>query len=390
MDEFHKRSTQKKHLRQASKTRSRDERRLIKENSKGRRNGQSDRDGGRHWRHGDDEDEGGTGLQSMRPAPQLDLKAAKEKAAAGDRSDQQIQPHLDCSGLVLSVARSLATARGPAGDLQLQLSPDGPKPAVGDMAYWQASEAEHPRLGALGPRRTVLSRPDPHNPNRALVFAANVDIAVIVVSAKQPGFRPALIDRCLIAIEHGGAQPVICLNKVDLIDPHQREAMRVRLDVYQQLGCQVLMTSTETGEGVANLIHQLSGHTCVLIGHSGVGKSSLLNQIDPERERRTKSGREFDGKGRHTTTSSELVELADGTRLIDTPGVRTFGLWQIDQADLIHFFPDLAVVAADCRFRNCQHITEADCAIKSGLANGSLHWERWEAYNRISRSLSDC
>lgn len=322
----------------------------------------------------------------MKPAPQLDLTKAKD---AAEQTENAIDTSTLLAGLVVSVARDrvLIWPNGTQDEITLMRTPDGPQPAVGDTAFWQAGRDGPLRLMALDGRRTVLSRPDPQNPNRALILAANVDLAIVVVSARSPGFRPNLIDRCLIAIWHGGAKPVICLNKIDLISNAERDEMAQRLAAFEGAGVEVLMTSTQSSEGLASLRERMSKNTCVLIGHSGVGKSSLLNAIDPNRERRTASGREFDGKGRHTTTSSQLVELDDGTRLIDTPGVRAFGLWEIPPSELLGYFPDLAAFQGGCRFGNCSHLNEPDCAVQAAVANGQIHSARYDAYQRIYASL---
>ena len=323
----------------------------------------------------------------MKPAPQLDLKQAKREAAERAEREAQVDRENLPKGLVVSVFMDRIRVSLDGGDQMVLLSPDAPRPAVGDEAFVHDDGEGNLRLAAIGERRSVLSRPDPQTRHKALVLAANVDVAVIVASAKAPGFRPALIDRCLIAIWHGGATPMVCLNKVDLIDGEERAQMQARLGAYGDLGIEVRLTSTETGEGVAELIAGLAGKTCVLLGHSGVGKSSLLNAMDPERERRTSRGREFDGKGRHTTTASELVELADGTRLIDTPGVRSFGLWEIRSDEVQDYFPELAEVAGSCRYRDCSHLVEPGCAVPEALAAGTLHAARFDAYRRIRSSL---
>jgi ribosome biogenesis GTPase len=343
----------------------------------------------RHWSPDADGDD--ANFARMKPAKQLDLEAAARQA----EDERKLESHNEAretgpgfqAGLVLTVTRDRVRVRAHEEDVTVMLRPDGRKPAVGDRIQWHR-EAEGPaRLIAIEERRTVLSRPDPHNHHRSLVLAANVDVAVIVASAKSPGFRPALIDRCLIAIWHGGSQPLICLSKVDLLDDHERAKMLARLAPYEDLGITVLPTSTESHEGVPRLLENLTGKTCVLIGHSGVGKSSLLNVIDPERERRTKTGREFDGKGRHTTTSSELVELPGGTRLIDTPGIRSFGLWEITANDVVDYFPELVELGKSCRFGDCTHLSEPHCAVQLAVESGALHPARFDAYRRIRESL---
>ncbi len=263
------------------------------------------------------------------------------------------------------------------------LPPGPPGGAPGDRPGGGAG-----RLVEVLPRRSFLSRPDPRNPRRERVIAANVDIVVQVVSFRRPPLRTALIDRCLIAVERGGAGALICVNKVDLL---RREAQRRReletLEPYLDLGLEVAVCSAKTGEGVAAVRRRLAGRTAVFVGHSGVGKSSLLNALDPDLGVRTRdvSGR---GRGRHTTTRSRLYRLAGGIRVIDTPGIREFGLFQLRAEELPLYFPEFLPHAAACRFNDCRHHREPDCAVRDAVEGGELGAARYETYLRILDSLA--
>ncbi|MCL4146742.1 UNVERIFIED_CONTAM: hypothetical protein GTU68_055938 [Idotea baltica] len=269
------------------------------------------------------------------------------------------------------------------------LDENSPPVAIGDLVLVEERGAEELRLLGVAERQTVLSRPDPGNPRKELVLAANVDVAVIVASVAQPPFRPGLVDRFLISIQRGGIQPVLAINKMDLLDSEEViAALEAELRPFEQLGVEVFRISAASGEGLVELRARLAGETCVLVGHSGVGKSTILNGIDPDRERSTGSGREFDGKGRHTTTASELSFLADGTRLIDTPGIRILKLWKIDPADLVDYFPDFDEFTPDCRFRNCSHLVEPDCGVKTAVESGDLAEARYSVFVRFHAELS--
>lgn len=239
------------------------------------------------------------------------------------------------------------------------------------------------------PRRTRLSRPDPANPHLERVIVANIDAVVVVVSIRTPPLRPRLIDRYLVAIGRGGAEPVLCVNKLDLLEPAEREAELDRLEPYRALGVPVLQCSAETGEGIAELRQALAGKLCAFVGHSGVGKSSLLNALGPELALRTAATSESHGKGRHTTTASTLHELAGGIRIIDTPGIRGFGLWKLEADELHRHFPEFEEPAAGCRFGDCTHVHEPGCGVRQALEAGAIAPARFEAYLRILQSLED-
>lgn len=252
--------------------------------------------------------------------------------------------------------------------------------APGDLA--RLSEADPSLVVEILPRRSLLSRPDPMNPRIQRVLAANIERVLIVNAAVQPAFKPGLVDRALVAVEQGGAVPVVVLTKADLLDPRRRAALEGELAHYRELGLAVFLLSTRTGEGLADLAEALEGRAAALMGHSGVGKSSLLNALLGEERTRTGEVRSADGKGRHTTTQARLHPLGAGF-LIDTPGVRSFGLWALDLATLRAAFPDLE--GRGCRYDDCRHDREgeADCGVKRDLARGRLPPARHRAWRRL-------
>jgi ribosome biogenesis GTPase len=243
--------------------------------------------------------------------------------------------------------------------------------AVGDEVDITAD-----RVVAIAPRTTTLSRPGPANPNVERVIAANVDTVIVVTSVAAPPFRPGLVDRVLVAAQRGGAQPLICVNKIEL----RSEADDLSaLDLYRKLALRVIETSCATSQGIAELRGAIRARTCVFTGHSGVGKSSLINALFPDLGYATA---EVGKKGRHTTTSSCLYEDADGTRIIDTPGIREFGLWRIAPGELRLYFPEFAAIAVGCRFSDCTHTHEPDCAVKESPP------ARYAQYLRLLGSLA--
>lgn len=210
------------------------------------------------------------------------------------------------------------------------------------------------KVSGIAPRRTTLCRKDPANPHRDRLIAANIDLLVIVAAITNPPFRPGLVDRYIIAASRGGIRPVLCVNKMDLgTDP-------AAASIYQ---IPTVYCSTKSGQGIEELRDILAGNTAVLAGHSGVGKSSILNALASEDRARTGEVDDDTGQGRHTTTASRLYELPNGARIIDTPGIREFGLGKITLDEIRSAFPEFA--AMPCRFRDCAHRDDPDCAVRA-------------------------
>lgn len=257
--------------------------------------------------------------------------------------------------------------------------------AVGDRIAL-TTEGGVPRIAEILPRHSVLARPDPHRRHVQRLIAANVDVVIHVVSVKAPPLRPRLIDRYLIAIQRGGARPVICVNKIDLLEPEEREAELRKLDVYRDLGVTVVACSTRTGEGLSELRAAVVGKLSALVGHSGVGKSSILNALD-ERLTLATNTLHKRGTGRHTTTASTLYDCGGGTYLIDTPGIREFGLWDLDRESLRDYFPEFEEPSESCRFTDCTHVHEPICEVKARVEEGTLNRARYETYLRLYEDL---
>ena len=256
--------------------------------------------------------------------------------------------------------------------------------AVGDRVEAEPIEGPLFRLTQILPRRTVLSRPDPLNPRVERLIAANIDVVVNVVSIRNPPLRPGLIDRFLIAAQRGGAEPAIAVNKIDLAT--DREDALDPLRIYAGLRIPVIATSTKTGEGLDELRALLTGKTSALVGHSGVGKSSILNALDA-RLRLATGDLHKKGTGRHTTTASTLIDLGDETYVIDTPGIREFGLWDLTPEVLRDAFSEFREAAEWCRFNDCTHLHEPGCEVKDRVERGEIPRARYEAYARLSRDL---
>jgi ribosome biogenesis GTPase len=226
----------------------------------------------------------------------------------------------------------------------------------------------------IEPRHGVLTR---SSRRKEHILVANVDQVAIVVSLVQPDLKPHLIDRYLAIAQQGALQPVLCLNKADLADP---VALQPLVGAYAQLGVTVLLTSAKTGMGIDRLREQLRGRATVFSGQSGVGKSSLLNAVEPGLGLAVKSVSEVNSKGRHTTTYTQLIKLASGGWVVDTPGVRQLQLWDVIPQEVEGYFLEFRPYVHLCGFPDCTHTHESGCAIKTAVANSQISPRRYHSY----------
>jgi len=222
-------------------------------------------------------------------------------------------------------------------------------------------------------RRTSLCR---SSRGRRHVIVANVDQVVIVGSAAMPDLKPGLIDRLIVAAESAGIRPIICINKIDLVDPARLVPLA---GVYARMGYATILCSAVTGVGMHRLRRELAGCVSAVVGQSGVGKSSLLNAVDDSLSLAVAAVSANNEKGRHTTTTARLIPHAFGGSFVDTPGVRQFALWELVPAEVPAAFRDLRPLANLCRFPDCSHTHEIGCAVKDAVADGLLDTRRWES-----------
>jgi ribosome biogenesis GTPase len=226
------------------------------------------------------------------------------------------------------------------------------------------------------PRHGTIAR---SSKQRKHVLVTNVDQVLIVASAENPALKPNLIDRMILTAEQSGVKPVVCINKIDLVDP---AALQPLVGVYAQMGYKVLLLSAETGFGVERLRQLLTNRSSVVAGQSGVGKSSLLNAVDPQIQLRVAELGNAQ-KGKHTTTTAELIQLSWGGYVVDTPGMRQFMLWDIIPEEVFGLFRDLRPYENLCHFPDCTHSHEEDCAVKIAVGEGWLDLRRYESYLAI-------
>ncbi|MCB9683561.1 MAG: ribosome small subunit-dependent GTPase A [Alphaproteobacteria bacterium] len=315
-------------------------------------------------------------------ASRRDAKRARRKPYVADVSVRSTRDLPTAGGILMSLWRHEAEVWLPSGEtlscrLPASLIAREP-PAPGDDVV--ITIGDNPTVLRLGPRRTSLCRGSPHSRHHHKVVVANVDWVGIVSSASDPPLRPRLIDRYLLAVHHGGAVPIVVVNKIDQADEEDRAWVDEVVVPWERAGLAVIRASAATGEGLPALIDAMGDGRGAFVGHSGVGKSSLVAALGSE----ALAGELADhGRGRHTTTTSRLHRLPSGATVIDTPGVRQFAPWAPTRADLRATFTDLEELAVGCGFSGCTHLAEPDCAVLEAVEEGTLPEARWQSYRRL-------
>jgi ribosome biogenesis GTPase len=251
----------------------------------------------------------------------------------------------------------------------------------GDRVAWESVGTQEGIIKAVEPRHTVLQRADSANRTRAL--AANID-QILIVAAPQPAHDAFLIDRYLVAAELAGATPLVIVNKSDLLDPRMAGAPTDDLRGYADIGYDILLMSARENTGIDNLAQALVNRTSILVGQSGVGKSSLIKRLLPERDIQIGKLSDASGQGRHTTTATTLYHLPQGGDLIDSPGVRDFRLGETTPADLARGFREFRPHLGLCRFQDCRHLSEPGCAVKAAMRKGLISERRLASYSQLA------
>lgn len=261
---------------------------------------------------------------------------------------------------------------------------------TGDRVVWRAGSPQTSGVSgivdAVYPRRSVLTRPDVYDGVKPI--AANID-QIVIVSALLPELSLNIIDRYLVACETLEMEPLIVLNKIDLLTVASRADVERQMTIYRRIGYRVLMVSSHTGEGIDPFRETLAGRTSIFAGQSGVGKSSQLNALLPDHEKiLVNSVSDNSGLGQHTTTTARLYHFSHGGYLIDSPGVREFGLWHLSPKLIASGFVEFRDYLGTCKFRNCRHDTDPGCAIRRAVESGAIARERFDNYHRILDSMS--
>ena len=251
---------------------------------------------------------------------------------------------------------------------------------VGDEVRCEVDENGDHVIVDIEPRRNYVIRRASNLSKESHIIAANIDRALLMVTLRQPETPPEFVDRFLVTCEAYKIPVVILLSKIDLQDAEAVAAFRA---VYEGAGYEVLEVSATDGKGVERVRELLAGCRTLVSGNSGVGKSTLIRTIDPTLDIRTGEISESHHKGRHTTTFSTMYPLAGGGAVIDTPGIKGFGLIDIDDAELWHYFPEMMRTAPGCRFYNCTHTHEPGCAVIEAVRSGDISLARYESYLKI-------
>ncbi len=249
----------------------------------------------------------------------------------------------------------------------------------GDRVIWRKTK-EGGVVERRLPRRTLLARVDSRGRTRPV--AANVD-RIVIVTAPRPGIDETLIDQFLVAAEHTGIPPLLLVNKIDLLDQGALERLKKRLHPYQEIGYRLIFSSVRRQHGLDQLLREIKGKHTVFCGESGVGKSSLINALLPDVDARVASLSQASGKGMHTTTTARLYHLPEGGAIIDSPGVREFGLGKLPASEIARGFVEFRAYADKCRFRDCIHRNEPGCAVLAAVRRGEISERRLQSYYRL-------
>lgn len=236
-------------------------------------------------------------------------------------------------------------------------------------------------------RRNYINRQSPRVKHQHHIIAANVDQSVLVATLKEPRTSQGFIDRFLVASEMYHVPSAIVFNKIDLHRKKEQQQFEERKQMYEDVGYKVNGVSVKENTGIDGVKELLKDKITLISGHSGVGKSSLLNLILPDLNLKVQEVSGWSGKGLHTTTFAEMFDLPFGGKIIDTPGMREFGLVDLAKQELSHYYPEMRERLTDCQFNNCLHLNEPGCAIKDAVANGNIHENRYISYLNILESI---
>lgn len=262
--------------------------------------------------------------------------------------------------------------------------------AVGDeVELANEEDGESTMIAEIYPRKNYITRVSPSNRKQHHIVAANVDQSIMFATLKDPRTSQGFIDRFLITSEAYHVPAIVIFNKIDVYRKKDLEKLEELTDVYTGIGYKVFAISVEKNEGIDEVKNELQNKVTLMSGHSGVGKSSFVNKVFPTFNLKTKDVSGWSGKGMHTTTFAEMFDLPFGGQIIDTPGMREFGIVDMSEQELSHYFPEMRALLPECQFNDCMHINEPGCAIKTAVDDGRIHLGRYISYLNIFDSLSE-
>lgn len=259
--------------------------------------------------------------------------------------------------------------------------------AVGDKVVIDETDDGDWVIADVHDRRNYIIRKATKLSSKTHIVAANIDLCLVMVTLKQPQLKLGFLDRLLVTARAYDIPSLIVVNKVDLLETNELEYLEQLRGAYAECDVASHAISVATGEGVEELRGIIDRQCCLITGHSGVGKSSLLNALNPDLGATVKALSNYNEKGTHTTTFAELHELWEGTYLIDSPGLKSFGLINMEPEELKGYFPEMHTRANDCKFHNCLHINEPGCAVKPAYERSELPWFRYENYLHFYNDL---
>jgi ribosome biogenesis GTPase len=261
--------------------------------------------------------------------------------------------------------------------------------AVGDVVIFQPEDENifTAIISGVVPRHNYMVRVSPHNPTQKHIIASNVDLALLVASIADPRTSTGFIDRFLVTAEAYHIQAIVVVNKMDILKPKHREVFDDWERIYTAAGYELYPVVATDRSTLVALAERIKDKITLFSGHSGVGKSTLINQFIPGLGARTNVVSGWSGKGQHTTTFAEMFDLPGGGRIIDTPGVKEFGLIDFEKEELSQYFPEMRRILNDCKFNNCQHINEPGCAVKQAVADGVIAADRYVSYVSMQDSI---
>lgn len=255
--------------------------------------------------------------------------------------------------------------------------------AVGDYVAFQQEEGLQGVITAVEERQNYIIRKSVNLSKQTHIIAANIDLAFLVVTLNNPPTSTTFIDRFLVTAEAYSIKTVLLFNKVDTYTPDELAEVKYLAQLYRKVGYECIGISATTGKNIEKVKETMRGKTCVVSGHSGAGKSTLINAIAPQLALKTGEISLQHQQGQHTTTFAEMFDLPFGAHIIDTPGIKGFGMVEIDKHELTDYFPEFFALKEDCKFNNCLHTDEPHCAVKEALENDKIAWSRYKSYLQI-------